>query len=77
MTGCLSSAFPVNRDPPPAPMLEVPPRPLLAPEGATDNELAAERMRMGAAYVKLERKFKDLVCYVIQCTPPSEKPAAE
>lgn len=69
-TACANSVFPVNRDPPPAAMLQVPERPLLAPEGATDNELAAERLRMGAAYVKLEQKFRDLVCYVIQCTPP-------
>lgn len=70
-TGCGNSVFPVSRDPPPTAMLQVPERPLLAPAGATDNELAAERVRMGAAYVKLEQKFRDLVCYVVQCTPPT------
>lgn len=72
MTGCSPSAFPVKRDPPSPELLTVPPRPQLAPEGATDNELAEERARMGAAYIRLEGMFQRLVCYVVECTPPSE-----
>lgn len=69
-TACGSSAFPAKRDLPPEQMLEVPPRPVLAPAGATDNEMAAERVRFGAAYILLEGRFKDLVCYVIEKPAP-------
>ena len=68
-TACGSSAFLVKRDPPPASMLQKPAEPQLAPEGATDNEIAEERVRFGAAWRALEAKFDGLVCYVMECKP--------
>lgn len=68
-TACSSSAFLVKRDPPPASMLQKPEPPQLAPEGATDNEIAEERVRFGEAYRVLEKMFDGLVCYVVECKP--------
>jgi hypothetical protein len=68
--GCSTSVSLARRDPPPAEMLKVPERPQLAPVDASDNELAEERIRIGAWGMKLERKLKDLVCYVLEKKPP-------
>lgn len=54
----------------PEPLLQKPPGPQLAPDGATDNELAEERIRFGIGYLALEPKFNDLVCWVRQKPPP-------
>ena len=59
-TGCQTSILPVNRDPPPTPMLQRPGAPQLAPENPTDNEIADERVRFGAHIRLLERKFDGL-----------------
>ena len=58
MTGCGSSAFIAPRDPAPASLKTIPPRPEIAPENPTDVDLAAERLRFGAAIVALENIIK-------------------
>lgn len=74
-TGCSSSAFPVKRDPPPEVLVRKPDPPQLAPADATDNEKAEERVRFGLAYRALERKFDDLVCWVVECKPAASSAA--
>jgi len=69
-TACSSSVFPVSRDLPSDEMMQKPAEPQLAPEGASDNELAEERIRFGVAWRRLEAKFDGLVCYIRQKTPP-------
>ena len=73
--GCSTSAFPVKRDPPPPALLEKPPEPQLAPEGADDVAKAEERLRFGVAYRKLERKFDGLVCWILERPPPCGRPS--
>lgn len=68
-TGCSNSASLFKRDPPPDEMLKRPPLPVLAPADASDNDVAEERIRMGAYLIKLVRKFDDLACYVVECKP--------
>jgi len=58
MTGCASSAFVAPRDPAPASLKTIPARPEMAPEKPTDVDLAAERLRFGAAIVALENIIK-------------------
>lgn len=70
MTACSTSAFPVKRDLPAAELLEKPAAPRLAPAGADDAAKAEERLRFGVAYRKLERKFDDLVCWILERPPP-------
>ncbi len=74
-TACSTSVFPIKRDPPPPELLRVPERPALAPVDAGDNELAEERVRIGAWGIKLEGQLRRLICYVVECTVPASQPA--
>jgi len=76
-TGCADSVFPIKRGPPPEELLRKPAAPALAPDDATDNEIAEERIRFGEAYRVLERKFDDAVRWIQERFPPaSPAPAA-
>jgi hypothetical protein len=67
--GCTPSGSLTKRQLP-AELLQKPPPPQLAPEGASDNELAEERIRFGAAYRRLEKAYDGLVCWVREKKPP-------
>jgi hypothetical protein len=66
LAACTSySATPVDRRPDPSLLLACRDPALVAdPETASDNEIAAERIRVAEAYLACKRRHQDLVTFV-------------
>ena len=71
LTACGSSFLPVRPEID-ASLLQPCQDPMLAPENASDNELAAERLRMGKAYLDCKARHETLASRVKDDAPPAE-----